>query len=149
MTAKKTSARDEPVFFNRELSWLRFNRRVLGEALDKNVKPLERLKFLVIVGTNLDEFFQVRVASLKRQRASGNYITDPSGMSPAAQLEEIFREAADLIREQYRCLHEEVLPQLAEHGLVCALPGDCTGEQKSFLADYFDREIFPVLTPIR
>jgi polyphosphate kinase len=149
MTAKKTGAQEETAFFNRELSWLRFNRRVLGEALDKTVKPLERLKFLCIVGSNLDEFFQVRVASLNRQLALGNYITDPSGMSPAAQLEEIFREAGDLIRRQYRCLHEEVLPQLAENGLVFVLPKDCPGEQKSFLADYFDREVFPVLTPFR
>ncbi|MCL1818854.1 MAG: polyphosphate kinase 1, partial [Spirochaetaceae bacterium] len=151
MAAKKAreEAEGERQFFNREISWLRFNARVLREALDKNNRPLERLKFLSIFSSNMDEFFQVRVAALRRQYASGNYTTDPAGMSPSSQLEEIFREVRSLMKEQYRCLHEEVLPQLAENGLVFILPCDCTDEQKSFLADYFSREIFPVLTPFR
>ncbi|MDR1626125.1 MAG: polyphosphate kinase 1 [Spirochaetia bacterium] len=136
-------------FFNRELSWLEFNKRVLGEARNKNLRLLERLKFLSIVSSNLDEFFQVRVASLRRQLASGNYLTDPAGMSPASQLEAVYREARKLVSRQYRCLHEEILPQLAAGGLAFLLPKDYTDAQKAFLSDFFDREIFPVLTPFR
>ncbi|MDR1932281.1 MAG: polyphosphate kinase 1 [Spirochaetales bacterium] len=158
MRAKKThagvsrSARGEKAktpFFNRELSWLGFNRRVLGEALDKSVRLLERLKFLCIVSSNLDEFFQVRVASLRRQLASGNYVTDPSGMSPASQLEAASKEVRKLTASQYRCLHVDVLPQLADNGLVFVLPKNCDSARQSFLADFFNREIFPVLTPFR
>jgi polyphosphate kinase len=136
-------------FFNRELSWLEFNKRVLGEARNKNIKILERLKFLSIVSSNLDEFFQIRVASLRRQLAAGNYVSDPSGMSPASQLEEVYREARKLVSRQYRCLHEEILPQLAAGGLVFLLPKDYTEAQKAFLSDFFTKEIFPVLTPFR
>jgi polyphosphate kinase len=136
-------------FFNRELSWLEFNKRVLGEARNQNTSLLERLKFLSIVSSNLDEFFQVRVASLRRQLAAGNYVTDPSGMSPASQLEAVYREARKLVSRQYRCLHEEILPQLAAKGLVFLRPKDCTDAQKSFLADFFNKEIFPVLIPFR
>ncbi|MDR3200783.1 MAG: polyphosphate kinase 1 [Spirochaetales bacterium] len=160
MAAKKTYAEDSrlpasrgeqgrPPFFNRELSWLEFNKRVLGEALDKNVRLLERLKFLCIVSSNLDEFFQVRVASLRRQLASGNYVTDPAGMSPASQLEAVTKEVKKLTARQYRCLHEEILPQLADKGLAFVLPKNCGSAQQSFLTDFWSREIFPVLTPFR
>jgi polyphosphate kinase len=149
MTAKKMNEQEKNPFFNRELSWVEFNKRVLGEALDKSTKPLERLKFLSIVSSNFDEFFQIRVAALRRQLVSGNYVTDLSGMSPSVQLETIIREVRKMVAEQYRCLHEEVFPQLADNGLVCIFPGACNDEQKSFLADFFNREIFPVLTPFR
>ncbi|MDR1316982.1 MAG: polyphosphate kinase 1 [Spirochaetales bacterium] len=146
---QKTDGQGGFPFFNRELSWLEFNKRVLGEARDRNARLLERLKFLSIVSSNLDEFFQIRVASLCRQIASGNYVSDPSGMSPASQLEEVYREARKLVSRQYRCLHEEILPQLAGRGLVFLLPKDYTEERKSFLSELFTREIFPVLTPFR
>ena len=143
-----TAARKIP-FFNRELSWIEFNRRVLGEALDKSNKPLERLKFLCIISSNFDEFFQVRVAGLKRQLLRGDYVTCPSGMSPSAQLDAIFREIRGIAGEQYRCLHDEVFPLLAEEGLVFVQPRECNDEQAAFLTGLFDREIFPVLTPVR
>ena len=150
MTAvKKTGSPDKYPFFNRELSWIEFNRRVLDQALDPSNKPLERLKFLCIVSSNFDEFFMIRVASLKRQLLLGNYITCPSGMSPEDQLTAISSRVKDLIAQQYRCLHEDVFPVLAKSGLTFVRPNDCTREQDQFLKELFEREIFPVLTPVR
>ncbi|MFW6329485.1 MAG: polyphosphate kinase 1, partial [Alkalispirochaetaceae bacterium] len=91
-------------FFNRELSWVEFNARVLEEAGDKSNPLLERLKFISIVASNFDEFFMVRVASLKRQLRRGDRVTCPSGMSPSQQLSEISRRVKELVAEKYRIL---------------------------------------------
>lgn len=142
-------ARIEPQFINRELSWIEFNARVLHEATRSDVPLLERLKFLCIVTSNFDEFFMVRVASVKRQIARGNYVTCPSGISPSDLLDRILERVKSLIARKYKTLLEEVIPGLAEAGLVLKRPADYTPEQSSFLKRRFHEDIFPVLTPVR
>lgn len=136
-------------FFNRELSWIEFNARVLEEAGDKNNPLIERLKFLSIVSSNFDEFFMIRVASLKRQYRRGDRVTCPSGMSPSQQLSAISRRVGELVDEKYRLLHEELLPALQKEGISLVKPDELTSEQESFLQSHFMEEIFPVLTPVR
>lgn len=138
-----------PQFFNRELSWLEFNARVLSQALRPDVPLLERLKFLCIVTTNLDEFFMVRVAAVKRQIESGDYVQCPSGIAPSALLARILARARDLATRKYRCLLEDIVPGLAKAGLVLRRPDDYTSTQSSFLKKLYQEEIFPVLTPVR
>ena len=108
--------RDPSLYLNRELSWLQFNRRVLHEALDARTPLLERLKFLAIFSSNLDEFFQVRVAGLKQQVAAGIVERTADGMTPEDQLSAISRIVRDLARQHHHCLSHEVLPALAAHG---------------------------------
>jgi polyphosphate kinase len=135
-------------YFNRELSWLEFNARVLEEALDKSNPLLERMKFLAIVSSNFDEFFMVRVASLKAQVRAGDSTPDASGMSPAEQLSAISRRAREIIGKQYECL-AEILPALAREGLAVARPSAWTGAERRWLEDYFNESVFPLLTPLR
>src|SRR5215218_9727496 len=104
------------LFFNRELSWLEFNSRVLHEAFDERNQLLERLKFLSIFSTNLDEFFMVRVAGLRRQVAAGVTASPPDGLSPQAQLDAIERRVRELVVRERECLHEDLLPALADRG---------------------------------
>ncbi|MFP4330191.1 MAG: polyphosphate kinase 1 [Spirochaetaceae bacterium] len=136
-------------FFNRELSWVEFNARVLEEAGDKSNPLLERLKFISIVASNFDEFFMVRVASLKRQLRRGDRVTCPSGMSPSQQLSEISRRVKELVAEKYRILREEIFPALAEEGITLVKPEELTDEQQTFLQSLFVEQIFPLLTPVR
>lgn len=135
-------------YFNRELSWLEFNARILEEALDKSNPLLERMKFLAIVSSNFDEFFMVRVASLKAQLRSGDTAPDASGMSPAEQLAAVSRRAREIIARQYECL-AEILPALAREGLAVARPSLWTGPERRWLEDYFSERVFPLLTPLR
>ncbi|MGE5168933.1 MAG: polyphosphate kinase 1 [Rudaea sp.] len=133
---------------DRELSQLAFNRRVLALAADPDVPLLERLRFLCIVAGNLDEFFEVRVAGLKEQLREG---TPPSRMTLAgtqALLERIGEEVRTLIREQYALLNERVLPALAAQGVVLVRRTEFTPAQRAWAADYFRREVRPLLTPI-
>jgi len=108
---------DPSLFFNRELSWLEFNARVLNEAFDERNPLLERLKFLAIFSTNLDEFYMVRVAGLRRQIAAGVHSSAPDAISPFDQLAAIHKRAGELIALQRKCLHESLLPALSEHGV--------------------------------
>src|SRR5215217_3973051 len=141
---------DPSLYFNRELSWLEFNRRVLEEAQDARVPLLERLKFLAIFSSNLDEFFMVRVGGLMQKVHAG--ITRSSGadkMLPTEQLERISQTVGELIHEQYRVLMEEVLPALEQEGIVIRSgTKDLTDAERRHLRDVFRREIFPVLTPL-
>src|SRR5215210_4445664 len=109
---------EQPHFLNRELSWLDFNERVLALAADPAVPLLERAKFLAIFSQNLDEFFQVRVAGLLDQVAAGITKTTPDGRTPAQQLLEIRDRVQELVAEQERIFLGEVVPALAEHGIV-------------------------------
>jgi len=137
------------LYFNRELSWLEFNRRVLHEALDGRTPLLERLKFLAIFGSNLDEFFQVRVAGLRRQVDAGYSERTADGLTPEEQLRRIAQVVRGLVDEQYRCLLQEVVPAMSERGIHLLLDiGEATDEDRAFLADYFQRNVFPVLTPL-
>jgi len=133
--------------FNRELSWLEFNRRVLNEALDETNPLLERLKFLAIFSTNLDEFFMIRVSGLKEQIAEGVNKLSRDGLSPAEQLREIRERLRPMLAEQMQCLNEDILPALAERGIKIYSYQDLNKSEKKRLDDYFHKNVFPVLTP--
>lgn len=139
---------DPSLYINRELSWLEFNHRVLEVALSPDVPLLERLKFLTIVSSNLDEFFMVRVAGLNRQVKSQTAQRGPDGMTAEEQLRAISVRAHDMVRDLYRCLRKELLPQLAQNGIVHLRVDDLTSEQARWVKDYFHRQVFPVLTPL-
>jgi polyphosphate kinase len=138
----------EAVFFNRDLSWIDFNERVLEEGLRQDLPPLDRFRFLSIVSSNFDEFFMVRVAGLKRAyRAGGG--PDPAGLSPARQLAAISEKVRGILRRQYRCLEQEVFPALARGGLEFLRPDAYTLPLMDYLESFFMREVYPVLTPLR
>ncbi len=135
------------LFINRELSWLEFNDRVLREGLSEVVPLLERLKFLAIVSSNLDEFFMIRVAGLIQQRAAGVRKHDFSGLTPLQQLSKISHRVHQLVQEQTTGI-KEVLEQLHHHGLHLVESEDWSPRQKRILQNYFNTEVQPVLTPI-
>jgi len=137
-----------PSYFNRDLSWLDFNERVLEEGLRKDKPLFERFRFLAIVVANFDEFFMVRVAALKRARRAG-LSGDPSGLSPAEQLEGVFQKASSIIRRLYDCLMGDIFPALAAGGLELVRPDSYTVPQMDFLESFFIGEIYPILTPLR
>ncbi|MDQ3147307.1 MAG: RNA degradosome polyphosphate kinase [Actinomycetota bacterium] len=141
-------ATSEPRILNRELSWLDFNARVLSMADRPDVPMLERAKFLAIFSQNLDEFFQVRVAGLKDQEAAGPGHAAPDGRSPSEQLSEIRAQVEELVEHQTRIFLEEVAPGLADAGIRFSDWGRLDDEDRSFLVDQFERQIFPVLTPL-
>jgi polyphosphate kinase len=140
--------KDPRLFINRELSWLEFNDRVLAEAKDKSLPIFERLKFLTIVSSNLDEFFMVRVAGLKRQLQNGIAETGADGLTAAEQLAAISERAHRMMHEQYRVLREEVLPALESNGVALITPDQFTAEQKAAGRAYFGQNVFPALTPL-
>lgn len=135
-------------FLNRELSWLDFNARVLALAEDPGVPLLERAKFLAIFSTNLDEFFQVRVAGLKDQVAAGLTDRTPDGRTPVEQLSELRDRIEVLSRRADHVFLEQVAPGLAEVGIVFSSWGDLDDDDKAHLVDVFEERIFPVLTPL-
>lgn len=138
---------DRRFLFNRELSWLEFNRRVLEEALDKNNYLLERLKFLSIFSTNLDEFFMIRISGLKEQIAENVIELSPDGLNAGEQLREIRENLRPMLEEQMRCLNDEILPQLAENGITIFRYELLSDDEKQRLNEYFLKNIFPILTP--
>ncbi|MEQ8854983.1 polyphosphate kinase 1 [Gimesia sp.] len=135
-------------YLNRELSWLEFNQRVLDEAHDPSIPLLERLKFLAITSSNLDEFFMVRVGGLHLLQASGNTSTDPSGMTARETLEAISLRAHQMMVDQYQCLLKEIEPPLAEAGFQRVNPLDLSDSQRRIVEHVFRDEIYPVLTPM-
>ncbi|HEV3143019.1 MAG TPA: polyphosphate kinase 1 [Gemmataceae bacterium] len=140
---------DPALYINRELSWLEFNRRVLEEAQDPRVPALERLKFLAIFTSNLDEFFMVRVGGLQQKVHAG--VIRGSGadrMPPREQLERISQLVRQMVDDQYRALMSNVLPALAAEGIVIRTEKDLTETERKQIAEIFHREIFPVLTPL-
>ncbi len=141
--------RHAALYLNRELSWLEFNRRVLHEAQDSRTPLLERLKFLGIFSSNLDEFFQVRVAGLKQQLAAGIVERTADGMTPEAQLRAISATVRELTRQHRQTLMHEVIPGLAENGVHLELKiGDLPPADREHLDRYFHTNVFPVLTPL-
>jgi polyphosphate kinase len=139
---------DSPaLFLNRELSWLEFNDRVLREGLDEDVPLLERLKFLAIVSSNLDEFFMIRVAGIKQQLASGRAAKDPSGLMPAEQLARISQRVHRMVAEQAKGI-PDVLRRLRRHGFRVLDVGELSPEQLRFAEAYFASDVLPVLTPL-
>ena len=134
-------------FFNRELSLLEFHARVLEEALDNRNPLLERLKFSSIFSSNLDEFFMIRVSGLKEELGDFNVIS-PDGLTPTEQLAKTRERVLVLIKEQARCLREEILPQLKEAGIALVPYASLSRHEKEKLNEYFMEKVFPVLTPL-
>ena len=139
---------DDIVTLNRELSWIDFNERVLGEGLRSELPPLERLKFLSIVSSNFDEFFMVRVASIKRSMESEGGL-DPSDQDDVELLRKITQKVRGIIEGQSNALLNEIIPELAEGGLSFLSPAEWSSKQRDYLESYFVREIYPLLTPLR
>jgi polyphosphate kinase len=139
---------DPALFINRELSLLEFQRRVLQEARDPINPLLERVKFLAILGSNLDEFFMVRVAGLRKQMDAGVVDLPPDGMTPAEQLAAIRKLAWQLMMEARECLHDELLPELEKAGIHILGYAALNERQKVVVDGYFDEVVFPVLTPL-
>ena len=135
------------LLFNRELSWLNFNYRVLEEALDKSHPLLERLKFLAIFSTNLDEFFMIRVSGLKQQIEEGITELSFDGLTPSAQLKTIAERLRPLLTEQMHCLKDDILPELASHGISIVPYRALSDRERRSLNGYFIQNVFPVLTP--
>ena len=133
---------------NRELSWLAFNARVLHEAADTRTPLLERLKFLAIVSTNLDEFYMVRVAGVRRQVAAGFHKVGRDGVAPTELLDRIDERVREMLGEQTRILEEEVLPELASHGARLLRIADLDASERLAVDAFFDAQVFPVLTPL-
>lgn len=140
-------AKDERRYFNRELSWLEFNRRVLEEATDNSLPVLERLKFLSIFSTNLDEFFMIRVSGLKEQIAEGVGELSADGMTASEQLREILVRLGPMVVRQGEYLRDVLLPELAENGITIEPYGKLPEKDKKRLDKYFRNELFPILTP--
>lgn len=138
----------ESPFFNRELSWLAFNERVLEEAQRLELPVLERLKFLAITASNLDEFFMVRVGALQWLRLQGRRVRDASGMTPTQQWDAIEARVGGLIVRQQKLLREELLPTLAQHGIRRLAASELTSAQRERLEAHFLDQIHPVLSPI-
>lgn len=136
------------LFFNRELSLLAFHARVLEEALDTSNPLLERLKFVSIFSSNLDEFFMIRVSGLKEELEQGITDVAADGASPEEQLGQIREQVVKLVAEQARCLREEILPQLHEAGVQLVAYESLSRHEKENLKDYFIEKVFPILTPL-
>jgi polyphosphate kinase len=134
--------------FNRELSLLEFHRRVLEEALDSSQPLLERLKFLTIFATNLDEFFMIRVSGLKEALDEDPTTLSPDGLTPAEQLKLIRENLLPMFNEQMRCLREDILPQLKAQGIEIATYDALTEAERERLNAYFAEDVFPMLTPL-
>src|SRR6266436_7767102 len=149
MEQETSSVLSEPSLYNnRELSLLEFNERILEEAQDSCIPIRERLRFLCIVASNLDEFFEVRVAGLKQQRQSNVSAPGPDAMSPSEQLAAISARVRQMVDDQYRLWNEELVP-LLEQNRVFFLPYDeLTKEEKQYYTKYFEKSVYPVLTPL-
>jgi polyphosphate kinase len=141
-------AKPPDLYINRELSLLEFNARVLALALDGAVPLLERLKFLCISSSNLDEFFEIRVAGLKQLHELGSAPAGPGERAIPEQLIAIQERAAALMQHQYECLNDVLLPQLAAEGLRLLPQEQWSEEQRAWLARYFELEVEPVLSPL-
>ena len=144
---KLLPAGDPRYLFNRELSWLEFNRRVLDLALDAKTPLLEKLKFLAIFSTNLDEFFMIRMAGLKEQISEGIFKLSPDGLSAAEQFTQLHKRLVPMLDQQMQCLREDVLPQLAKQNIKISVYHDLSRSKKNYVNEYFLKNVFPVLTP--
>ena len=139
----------EEYYVNRELSWLKFNERILNEAKDKTLPVLERIKFLAITASNLDEFFMVRVASLKDMKNAGYSKKDLAGMTPSAQLSAIFDVTKDFMDAQCNTYNRSLIPLLKSNGIeIIEKFEKLTKEQSEYVDRYFMNEVYPVLTPL-
>ena len=136
------------LYINRELSLLEFNRRVLEQSKDAATPLLERLRFLCISNSNLDEFFEIRVARLKEEVASGSVQAGPDNMSPPEMLKRITEVAHRLVEEQYRVLNELMIPELERERIRFVRRTEWSAEQEAWVRHYFEHELLPVLSPL-
>ncbi|HEY5680328.1 MAG TPA: polyphosphate kinase 1 [Pseudomonadales bacterium] len=136
------------LYINRELSLLEFHRRVLAQAQEERVPLLERLRYLCISSSVLDEFFEIRVAGLKQQEAYRATQRGPDNLSPSEQLRRIFETVRELVEEQYRVLNEDLLPSLDDQGIRILDPDEWSSKQRQWLKRYFKRELAPIMSPI-
>ncbi len=140
---------DDPyLYINRELSWLQFNWRVLEEALDERHPLLERVKFLAIFATNLDEFFMIRVSGLRRQVTGGVLEIPPDGMTPSEQLAAMHQTLTVHLARQAACWQQDLVPKLQQAGIRFQRYQDLQPQQRAFFQRYFEREVLPILTPL-
>ncbi len=139
---------DPSLYINRELSFLQFNWRVLQQALDTSLPLLERLKFIFICSSNLDEFFEVRVSGLVRRSQGHAAARNSDVLSPIDALERIAELAHQLVQEQYRIFNDVLLPELADHNILFLKRKDWTVDQQKWIAHYFEHEVMPVISPI-
>src|SRR6266852_5090234 len=139
---------DPKNFINRELSWLAFNRRVLEEAQDPTQPLIERVKFLTIFSSNLDEFFEIRVAGIKQQIESETSDLGPDGLSPTDTFNSIQRIVRELVGAQYALWNEELLPELAKNGIRIPKMSELSAKRAAWAHRYFQEEVFPLLTPL-
>src|SRR5215471_4748852 len=145
---KEVNLHDPRLYINRELSWLEFNQRVLDQATSDDHPLLERLKFLGIVSSNLDEFYMVRVATLMRDVREGRHQESIDGLTAAQQLAAVRTRVAALRHEQEACWTDKLRPALAEQGVIFLEPEQYTDRMRQFMTPYFRSEIFPLLTPL-
>jgi len=136
------------IFANRELSWLAFNRRVLEQARHAATPLLERVKFLAIVGSNLDEFFEIRVAGLMQQADSASAELSLDGITPRENLRRIRTAVDGLVADQYACWHQELVPLLTTTGIGFRTAVELEGAEREWVTDYFEHQVLPVLTPL-
>ena len=147
-TRRKTPLKTRDRFLNRELQLLAFNRRVLAQAEDPAVPLLERLKFLTILSSNLDEFFEIRVAGIKEQLKLNSAARGPDGLTPREVFRRVTQEVHAMVVRQYLVLNESLFPALAAEGIRFLRRSQWTPKQQAWVRDYFFREMMPVLTPI-
>ena len=145
-TANRCS--DPRNFINRELSWLEFNRRVLEEAQDATQPLIERVKFLTIFSSNLDEFFEIRVAGIKQQIESETSDVSPDGLSPTETFNNIQRVVRELVAAEYSLWNDELLPLLAKNGSRNPKMTELSAKRAAWMHKYFQEEVFPMLTPL-
>lgn len=145
--SEQVAGTDDRRLFNRELSWLEFNRHVLDEATDDSLPVLERLKFLSIFSTNLDEFFMIRVSGLKEQIAEGVGEPSPDGMTASEQLAELYKRLRPMLKKQVKYLHEKVFPNLEQAGVTVEPYSGLNAKERKLLDRYFRNNLFPILTP--
>ncbi len=146
--AKDKKSKDETPFLNRELSWIEFNFRVLQQAEDAALPPLERLKFAAITASNADEFFMVRVGGLKQLKRQGEERPDPAGLAPSEQLAEISARMHELVERQHACLAKEIEPALRKGGLRRLRMEELSAAQLRHVEALFEDSVFPVITPV-
>src|SRR5213595_1080658 len=139
---------DPKNFINRELSWLEFNRRVLEEAQDQRQPLIERVKFLTIVSSNLDEFFEIRVAGIKQQIESETSDIGPDGLSPTELFDRIQKTVRQLVAAQYALWNDELLPELGKNGIYVREIAELPPKREAWAHRYFQQEVFPMLTPL-
>src|SRR5580693_7257031 len=145
---RRASLADPRYFLNRHLSWLQFNRRVLEEAQDEGNPLLERVKFLAITASNLDEFIEVRVAGLLQQAEHGNQLAGPDGLSPEEQLQRLARDLHAFVTSQYECWNQKLVPELVREGIRILPVAHLDSAGRDAMDLFFVRQVDPLLTPV-